>query len=286
MPRRASEKSGQFKPKEDLIPLGDTTEPETEIAKRIDKTFRVWNRVLDNVVSYKMYAAICSGAASCGKSHTTEEKLREQLGGEDNENYLFLKGSSSAVDLYKTLFEYRHPGQILVFDDCDSIWFNIECLNVLKAGLDTKRKRVVSWNKESWALRNPSEKTGEHFPNSFTYEGSAIVLSNIDLKAEVAKRNRFSKHIEALIERGVYLDLGIHTKRELFVRMWQVMKETPFLNDNEIPVENARKILTWIKNNLHKIERPSLRAVTRINTWMNEEPETWEETAECTLFSR
>lgn len=269
----------------DFIPYGNPDETEQQILERIKKTFRVWDRVLDAVIAGRINAAVCSGAPGCGKSHSTEQKLLAEYG-ETSEDFKFWKGSSSAVDLYKTLFDYRFPGQKLVFDDCDNIWQNEESLNVLKAALDTKKKRIISWNKESWALLNPSEKTGENYPKEFVYEASCIFLTNVDLKSEVAKARKLSKHQGAVIDRGTYLDLGIHTKRELFVRTWQVMSETPFLKDNDIPLEDAQMILKWMRKNLTKIEKPGLRSVISLARFIATDKETWEETAEVTLFHR
>ena len=77
---------------------------------------------------------------------------------------------------YQTLFNNSAAGDILVFDDCDSVLFDEVCLNMLKAVLDSGKKRTISWKAESSALRR------EGIPDRFDFAGGVIQLNTKDKK--------------------------------------------------------------------------------------------------------
>jgi hypothetical protein len=56
--------------------------------------------------------------------------------------YYIAKGTCSAAGLYELLFIHRH--KLLIFDDFDSVLKDEDCVNYLKAALDTYAIREVS----------------------------------------------------------------------------------------------------------------------------------------------
>lgn len=266
------------------IPMGDPTESEPQIAKRIDKTFRVLNKLTSGVVEKKLRGLVVSGCRGCGKTYAIENKLSSELLPDD---FKIHSGSMSDVGLYKNLYKMRGSGQVFVADDCDEIYRSHNALNLLKAATDPKPNSVrrLSWGKESWALL-PQFNEGETIPKEFEFYGSAIFCTNLNLRKEAERNTNNSKHIGALVDRSPYLDLGIHTKREILVRIWQVMEQTNFLEENEIPVEMGSEILIWIRDNIASIESPSIRTAVQLSKHMKIDPDNWEEFAEVTMFKR
>lgn len=265
------------------LPMGDSNETEPQIAKRIDTTFRVLDRLMDGVMSINVRGMLVSGARGCGKTYAIESKLKNRL---PAENYHLHTGTLSDLYLYKHLYHMRGRDQIFVADDCDEIYFRLNALNILKVATDPKRSaRVISWGKESWALM-PQFNDGEAIPKEFEYFGSAVFCTNLDLRAEAQRNNKLSRHHSALIDRIPYLDLGIHTKREILVRIWQVMQKTNFLEENEIPVDMGNTILAWIRDNIQLIQSPSIRTAIHLSGYIKSDPEHWEETAQVTMFRR
>ena len=63
-----------------------------------------------------------------------------------------VKGSCYSNWSFQTLYNNQQAGNILVFDDCDSVLFDEVCLNMLKATLDSGKKRTITWKSESQAL--------------------------------------------------------------------------------------------------------------------------------------
>lgn len=89
----------------------------------------------------------------------------------DQNGYSVMKGYSSASALYKYL--YNHNGQLIVFDDCDSILRDKDALNILKAALDTYEDRWVSWNVNATDPNAP--------PPIFKFTGRIIFITNLDM---------------------------------------------------------------------------------------------------------
>jgi hypothetical protein len=99
-----------------------------------------------------------------------EMRVRAQCLLERN-GYSVMKGYSSASALYRYLF--NHNGQLIIFDDCDSILRDKDALNILKAALDTYEDRWVSWNVNSIDPNAP--------PPIFKFTGRIIFITNLDM---------------------------------------------------------------------------------------------------------
>lgn len=269
------------------IPMGDTNEKKKDIRDRINKRFRVYDRLINSTIQGAR-GVIASGAAGCGKTHTMETKIAEW--NVPPNDFKIHSGELSPVELYKSLYRLRGRNQIFGADDCDSIFHNETTLNLLKAAGDLKRsKRIISWGKNSWALL-ASKNDGEEIPREFEYYGSCMFGTNLDLQAMINANGRLSRHYAALLDRFQYLDLGVHTKREIYVRIFDVMSTTNFLEMNEL-VPYGQEILNFIEENLARIQRPSIRIALKLGQLMkddeglDEDHKTWRETAEVTLFN-
>ena len=124
-------------------------------------------------------AMIVSGPPGVGKSHGVEKVLGKHdliadIAGDNSlRKYEVVKGAMSAIGLYCKLFNYADKENVLVFDDCDSVFSDELSLNILKAALDSKKSRRICWNTDSFKLRN------EGVPDSFEFKGSAIFITNI-----------------------------------------------------------------------------------------------------------
>lgn len=162
-------------------------------------------------------------------THTVEETLGE-LGLEDGNGYFKNTSSGSAAGLYKTLFMNRTG--IVVLDDCDTIVATQEGRNLLKAALDTKKKRKLVWAKMGSWLFDPADEeemakaqdsiaVGEEpemFPRYFDFEGRVIMISN--LPAETLDPDG------ALATRGFIITLN-PTKDEVFAFMRKIAPKIP-----------------------------------------------------------
>lgn len=228
-------------------------------------------------------AMIVSGPPGVGKSHGVEKVLGKHdlladISGDDSlRRYEVVKGAMSALGLYSKLYQYSDKDNVIVFDDCDSVLLDDLSLNILKAALDSKKKRTISWNTDSFKLRN------EGIPDSFTFKGSVIFITNI--KFDNVKSKKLKDHLEALESRCHYLDLTIDTNREKMLRIKQIIKDG-MLDEYDFNEEVHEDIVDFIDMNQKRLRELSLRTVLKAADLAKAFPNKWEAMAEQTLMRR
>jgi len=183
----------------------------------------------------------------------------------------------SAIGLYCKLFNYADKDNVLVFDDCDSVFSDELSLNILKAALDSKKNRTIHWNTDSFKLRN------EGVPDSFTFKGSAIFITNI--KFDNVKSKKMRDHLTALESRCHYIDLTIDTDREKMLRIKQITNDG-MLDSYKLDDEVVQDIVDFIDINKTKLRELSLRTVLKVADLAKAFPTKWEAMAENTVMSR
>lgn len=229
-----------------------------EAGTRIKKMFGVLTQLGQGVVDGNIRAMIVSGAPGVGKTYILDNILSKAVESEDIISYLQIKGSTSAASLYQTLWENKEDGQVIVLDDCDSVFTDLESLNLLKAALDSGKTRRVTWNKMSRWLEK------EDIPNQFEYNGAIVFITNIDMVSEIDAEKKLSPHFKALVSRCIYLDLGIHTQNEIFARVWQIASEDQFLVDNEITETQRYEMIMWLNQCYTGVRVLSIRTLLQL----------------------
>jgi hypothetical protein len=113
------------------------------------------------------------------------------------------------------LFHFRGPGNIVVIDDADSLIKGDPVgINLLKAALDTKKQRFLSWG--------TSKNIG--VASHFEYEGSIAIISQHSIQSlEAAARSGAKKeHYEAFQTRTIAMNVNIESQRDRLVRIKHV----------------------------------------------------------------
>jgi replicative DNA helicase len=170
-----------------------------EIMERLRTRFTILDDMTRAVKKGDVRAMIVTGPPGVGKSFGVEKVLaKHDVFADVAQNsklkkYEVVKGAMSAIGLYSKLFEYSDAKSILVFDDCDSVLLDDLSLNILKAALDSSKKRMIHWNTDSRLLRS------EGVPNSFEFKGGAIFITNI--KFDNVRSKKLRDHLEALESR-------------------------------------------------------------------------------------
>ena len=256
-------------------------ETDSEIIERLRARFGILDDMTRAVKAGHVRAMIVSGPPGVGKSHGVETVLSKHdvfanvANDEKLRKYEVVKGAMSALGLYKKLYEFSDKKCILVFDDCDSILLDDLSLNILKAALDSSKKRVISWNTDSRALKD------EAVPNSFEFKGGAIFITNI--KFDNVKSRRLKDHLEALESRCHYLDLTIDTTREKMLRIKQIVGDG-MLDDYEFEDAQKQEIIDFIDINKSKMRELSLRMVLKVADLRKSMPGSWQAIAEVTCM--
>jgi len=255
-------------------------ETDAEVIERLRDRFEMLNDMTKAVKKGDVRAMIVSGPPGVGKSHGVEEvleryKTMETLGA--SKKYEVAKGAMSPIGLYCKLYKYADKDNVLVFDDCDSIFDEPLALNILKAALDSKKTRTIHWNTDSFKLRN------EGVPDSFKFEGSCIFITN--LKFDNVKSKKLRDHLEALESRCHYIDLAIDTDREKMLRIKQVV-EDGMLAGYDLSEDVQEEIVDFCDINKKRLRELSLRTVLKVADLAVAFPSKWEAMAENTVMKR
>ena len=255
-----------------------------EIMERLRTRFNILDDMTRAVKKGDVRAMIVTGPPGVGKSFGVEKVLSKHdvfadaAQNEKLKKYEVVKGAMSAIGLYSKLYEYSDKKSILVFDDCDSVLLDDLSLNILKAALDSSKKRMIHWNTDSRLLRS------EGVPNSFEFKGGAIFITNI--KFDNVRSKKLRDHLEALESRCHYLDLTIDTEREKLLRIRQVVSECGMLDDYEFSDLEKEVLIDFVDDNKKKLRELSLRTVLKIADLKRSMPSNWRAVAEVTCMRR
>ena len=258
------------------------TETDEEILNRLRERFEILDDMTRAVKKGDVRAMIVTGPPGVGKSFGVEKVLAKHdvfasvANDEKLKKYEVVKGAMSAIGLYSKLYEYSDKKSILVFDDCDSVLLDDLSLNILKAALDTSKKRMIHWNTDSRLLRS------EGVPNSFEFKGGAIFITNI--KFDHVKSKKLQDHLEALESRCHYLDLTIDTQREKVLRIKQVVTECGMLDSYELTDEAKLEVVEFVDANKNRMRELSLRTVLKVADLHVSFPDKWKSVAEMTCM--
>ena len=164
-----------------------------------------------------------------------------------------------------------------MLDDCDTVLFDDVSLNILKAALDSSKKRYISWNSESRVLAN------EGVPDRFEYKGSVIMITNI--KFNYVKSKKLQDHLAAIMSRCHYLDLTMDTVRDRLLRCKQVMRDANVLGDYGFTQEQGNEIVAFMDEHKKDLNEISLRMVTKIAD-LRKMSDDWKKLARVTCMKR
>ena len=254
-------------------------ETDEETVERLRERFQMLEDMTKASKKGTVRAMIVSGPPGVGKSFGVEKVLGKHdliaTLGEKAPKYEVVKGAMSAIGLYCKLFNYADKDNVLVFDDCDSVFSDELSLNILKAALDSKKNRTIHWNTDSFKLRN------EGVPDSFDFKGGAIFITNI--KFDDVKSKKMRDHLEALESRCHYIDLTIDTDREKMLRIKQITKDG-MLDEYGLGEGVVDEIVEFCESNKARLRELSLRTVLKVADLAKAFPTKWEAMAENTVM--
>lgn len=257
-------------------------ESDQEAMDRIATRFSILDEMTRACIAGDVRAMIVSGPPGVGKSFGVEYQLDkaglfDKLSGK-KVKYEIVKGAMTPIGLYCTLFKNSDPKNVLVFDDCDSVLMDDVALNILKAALDSGKKRRICWNSDSSMLRR------EGVPDQFEFKGSCIFITN--LKFENLRSKKLQDHLEALQSRCHFLDLTINTERDKMLRIQQVHRDAEgglFAEYNFDP-GIAEAIFEFMTANQNRLRELSLRMCLKVADLVKVSPANWRALAENTVM--
>lgn len=183
---------------------------------------------------------IVSGAPGVGKTYNIENYLRQRELAGDIRFFHLKSASASGPELYKTLYQYRAPNDVLLIDDSDDVFFDPTTINLLKGALDTSPVRHISWLKDSYSMQK------EDIPQTMEYLGSIIFITNLDFHRYTENTdgtNKIAEHLKALISRSFYVDLAIHHRRHLALWVKYVIQKFHILKDMDLFPDQQQMVM-------------------------------------------
>ena len=185
-----------------------------------------------------------SGRAGTGKTYNVERAMHDE-GLQEGDDWVKISGAVSTIIMYKQLYLYRD--KVLVFDDCDAVFSNEDGRNILKAALDTKKVRNISYMKKVKMLFDPkdfdNDPEGEFnaiesglIPNKFDFAGRVIFISNLDKQK--------ADPDGAIRSRSILVDVN-PDDATLMERMRTLL---PHLEPRDMPIKDKEEMYEFMKN--------------------------------------
>jgi len=264
---------------EQLVEKHHAQESDAEVKERLRKRFKILSDITQAAKEGNVRAVIVSGPPGVGKSFGVEAQLAKSdlfsTIANKKPKYEVVKGAMSALGLYCKLYEYSEAGNVIVFDDCDSVLLDDLSLNILKAALDSSKRRYISWNTDSRMLRN------EGIPDRFEFKASAIFITNI--KFDHVKSKKLKDHLDALESRCHYVDLTIDSERDKVLRIKQIV-EDGMLRDYNFEQEEVDEVMEFIESNKKQLRELSLRTVLKLADLKKSFKDRWQDYAVVTCL--
>ena len=260
--------------------VDNPNETDEQIIERMRERFEILDDMTQASIDGVVRGMVVTGPPGVGKSFGVEAVLEknslfDKLAG-NKLRFEVIKGASSAIGLYKVLYQNADKNNVLVLDDCDTVLYDETSLNLLKAALDSSKKRKLSWNTDSALLRR------EGIPDTFEFKGSVIFITNLKFDKV---RGKIKDHLDAIMSRCHYLDLTMDTTREKVLRCKQIVQDG-MLNEYQFTKEEEAEVMDFMVDNKDKMREISLRMVTKLADLKKSMSERWKRMAECTCMVR
>ena len=256
-------------------------ESDEQIIERMRERFQILDDMTQASIDGVVRGMVVTGPPGVGKSFGVEQVLEKNslfdVLANNKLRFEVIKGASSAIGLYKVLYNNADKNSVLVLDDCDTVLYDETSLNLLKAALDSCKKRKLCWNTDSALLRR------EGIPDSFEFNGSVIFITNLKFDNV---RGKIKDHLAAIMSRCHYLDLTMDTTREKVLRCKQIVADG-MLNEYDFTKAEEEDVMDFMIGNKEKMREISLRMVTKLADLKKSfGEEKWKRTAEVTCMRR
>lgn len=232
-----------------VVPVASAAEKENEATlndkvKYLEETMEDIYQISRRVGAGAFNSLFISGRAGTGKTYNVERALKDE-GLVEDDDYVLVSGAASVIMMYKKFYQYRNG--TLVFDDCDAVFRDENGRNLMKAALDTKAVRKISYLKKTSAVFDPkdfeNDPEGEFnaleaglVPNSFEFAGRVIFISN--LPKDKADPDG------AIRSRSILIDVN-PDDATLMERMKSLL---PHLEPRDMPMKDKEEIYEFMKS--------------------------------------
>jgi hypothetical protein len=261
----------------------ELVESDDKIKARIAERFDIMDEMIQSAADGEVRGVVVTGPPGVGKSHGVAKALRNSIelpqleailswdsesgqpkpvvdkkrNEEDIEQrFKFVSGHCTPLKLFEILYEGKEPNMVTVFDDCDGVLRNEDSLNLFKVALNTvAEKRIMTWN---------STRERADVPNRFEFQGSIVVITNINFENPEKASPALAEHLKAIMDRVYYIDLAITNVREKYLHIEGVCKDHDLLKNMGLGPVQIEEVMGFFKANLEYFREVSIRTVQKI----------------------
>ena len=211
--------------------------------KFLDETLQDIYDIARKVAAGAFNSLMISGRAGTGKTFSVEKALKDE-GLIIDDDYIMVSGAVSTIMMFKKMFQYRN--KVLVFDDCDAVFRDENGRNILKAALDTKKVRRISYLKKSGLVFDPKDfemdPEGEFnmiengmVPAYFDFAGRVIFIS-------ILPKDKADPD-GAIRSRSILMDVNPDDA----TLMERIKTLLPYLDPKDMPLKDKQEIYEFMK---------------------------------------
>lgn len=241
--------------------------------ENLDTNYHLPDKFIKNMATStdKFRALILQGSAGVGKTYSVEEALRRHA----PNRYELINGKTTMLSLYGCLYRASEKGRILFLDDCDSVFSDVNGINLLKAAMDTKPNREIHWESSSAILK------ALKIPSSFEFNGAVILNTNIGYDNH---KEKFVTRLSALHDRALTITISNTDTDRLFKQVCYMVLVQDMLVNYGFTNKEKNDLLKWIDINRNRIKRISLRTIIKLSNIYSVDKKDWRDMAEQGLL--
>lgn len=218
---------------------------------------------------------VLMGEAGQGKTQGVVDTLRSS-----EAKWTGIKGTTSAIGLYKFFYEHKDH-DVVVIDDSDAIYDLPEATEMLKAAMDSKDVRKISWAKQNTNLQAMG------IPSNFTMKARIILITNKDLEVDNSKKrmSKAQRLMKPVMDRAPKFKTGLPT------RAWEIEYFKMMHESNNIICFKERKmgkkaqaeIMQFVFDNNEHFGTLSFRLIDKMCAYYTSNQDSWKELSMMTL---
>ena len=243
-----------------------------EIRDEINKFSTMIERMTLGVINDSWHLVLM-GDPGQGKTQTVVDTIMKH-----KVNVAGIKGTTSAIGLYKFFYEHKDH-DVIVIDDSDAIYDIPEATEMLKAAMDSKDVRKVSWAKQNTNLQAMG------IPSEFTINARIILISNKDLEHTSGRVSKAQRLMKPVMDRAPKFKTGL-PNREWEIEYFEMMHEQNNIvcfKERGLNADAQKEVMSFIIENNEKFSTLSFRLIDKICAFYNDDKKMWKELALMTL---
>ncbi len=247
------------------ISVADMRESITKFSNSIE--------TLTKGVANDAWSLLLMGEAGQGKTQGVVDTLKES-----GVKCAGIKGSTSAIGLYKFFYEHKDHA-VIVIDDSDSVFESEEAGNILKAAMDTCKERKITWSKQNTNLQSMG------IPSEYVMTARVIIITNKDLEYVSGRMSKAQRIMKPVVDRAPKFKTGLPNREWEIEYLRMMVEEDKIICFGERGMTDAqqKEIIKFVIDHSDNFNTISFRLLDKVCGFYKEMPDTWKDFSLMTL---